>query len=117
MEEPNAKLNNEEVAEEAKEIEKEVKYKIITLQDEEEKGNTNPFIDQVIKELERISEEFKKYSGMINSFQVFRKQRTPAVIMLGFSIGSIMLKNRRKGPHPSMTAASSSSVGTFDTKP
>ena len=48
MEEPNAKLNNEEVAEEAKEIEKEVKYKIITLQDEEEKGNTNPFIDQVI---------------------------------------------------------------------
>lgn len=37
MEEPNAKLNNEEVAEEAKEIEKEVKYKIITLQDEEEK--------------------------------------------------------------------------------
>ena len=61
MEEPNAKLNNEEVAEEAKEIEKEVKYKIITLQDEEEKGNTNPFIDQVIKELERISEEFKKW--------------------------------------------------------
>lgn len=61
MEEPNAKLNNEEVAEEAKEIEKEVKYKIITLQDEEEKGNTDPFIDQVIKELERISEEFKKW--------------------------------------------------------
>ena len=61
MEEPNEKMNHEEIADEAKEIEKEVKYKIITLQDEEDKENTNPFIDQIIKELERISEEFKKW--------------------------------------------------------
>lgn len=61
MEEPNEKFNNEEIAEEAKEIEKEVKYKIITLQDEEDKGNSNPFVEQIIKELERISEEFKKW--------------------------------------------------------
>lgn len=61
MEEPNEKFNNEEIAEEAKEIEKEVKYKIITLQDEEDKGNSNPFVEQIIRELERISEEFKKW--------------------------------------------------------
>src|SRR5699024_3846299 len=64
-----------------------------------------------------FSEEFRKYRGITNSFQVFRKQSTAAVTILDFIIGITILKDNFQGPQPSSTAATSRSTGTLDTKP
>src|SRR5699024_12312858 len=64
-----------------------------------------------------FSEEFRKYRGITNSFQVFRKHRTAAVTILDFIIGITILKNSYQGPQPPSNDTRSRSTGTLDTNP
>lgn len=47
--------------EEVKEIENEIKYKIITLEEEKKNGNAKEAIEQLIDELNRIASDFRKW--------------------------------------------------------
>lgn len=72
------------------------------------------YIDSVIGHL---SELLKKYSGDTNSFHVFKNVRTITVAKAGFNNGKIIDIKSRVDPQPSMTAASSSSLGILATNP
>src|ERR1041384_103824 len=57
----------------------------------------------------------KKYKGRINSLQKSKKLRIAVVTHAGVSNGKITLKKSVIGPHPSITAASSISLGIDST--
>ena len=58
----------------------------------------------------------RKYSGITNSLQVFRKVSTITVTSTGFISGITIRKKRERGDAPSMTAASSISGEILLTK-
>ncbi|MNW66456.1 hypothetical protein D3C74_449290 [compost metagenome] len=60
---------------------------------------------------------FRKYIVMPKSFHTFIKVMIISVTVTGFRRGKMILKNKVKGPAPSITADSSISLGMLLKKP